>query len=229
MWRACGSVAVTFILCFSTSGVAKGEILLSYDFSGQSGSQETTPGSLAPGAVGLTPLDMKRSGGLNPHGHDNSFASTGWDLPAWNASDENFVSFGFAVEPGFQVNLTEVSITSTSNGPGVGRGALRTSLDDFASNLFEFNVQETATFDASVLGPITEDIAFRLVNNDALARNQGPIQNNGQWRITGLDVRGTAVPEPGSMLLLALAAVVGWAIRCRTRRNRVATQQVFAA
>ena len=87
------------LIGFSLSANAQVAI---WDFTGEDGDQASTSGT---SADNVTALDFARGADINPSGANNSISSNGWD-----SGDDRFFTFGFDVDPGFTVDLTNLVI-----------------------------------------------------------------------------------------------------------------------
>jgi hypothetical protein len=119
-------IFVVAFLFYAETAQAEYSFLASWDQNGQPGNQEYTAGiSYNPH---ITATILSRSG-LMPVTGTNSFGSSSW-------SREGYVQFGLTVDPGYHVNLNTFNFVSTTSNSGPAVLAVRTSVNDYASNFY---------------------------------------------------------------------------------------------
>ncbi len=206
-----------FALAMSQSTWAA--IIVDYDMDNEPGNQTSNTASIVDPNV--TALLLQRGTGLAASSALDSISSSAWD----DMSANDYLTFGFTVNAGYQANLGLVTFSSRSSGTGPGNLAIRTSLDGYTANVATFSQVGTAntsnSFDFSSLGTITGNLEFRIyAANNADATPPGNIASGGTFRVgtssgtnpdTHLIVNGTVtpVPEPASALLFATALAMG--------------------
>lgn len=187
-----------------------------YDFSGNGGAEvRSGPAAFDPLVV---PLDITRGSGLTSPSGSNSFNSAHWH----DRSAEDYISFGFAVLPGYEARLTSLNFTSRSSSSGPGTLAVRFSRDGYTHDLASWTQSGSrdanVAIDLSPLGSITRTAEFRIFSVSDLSAAGGTVASAGTWRIGTMTTPGAsnllsidgqiasiaAVPEPASWLLLTL-------------------------
>jgi hypothetical protein len=208
----------TFAVVFLASTLVHGSILVTWDLTGDPGSQVTEPAAF--NAPGITGAPMSRGAGLGPNAGLNSFNSNNWD----DEIDE-YIQFGFTVSPGNSVDLENLIIATRSSPTGPGTIGLFTSLDGFASAIHTFNQTPGDNFVNTVvdLTPLPAlspgPFLVRLIEiGDTQADGVGATLANGTFRVaefasggSSLDVQfnGTiaAVPEVSTFAVWAFLAL----------------------
>ena len=226
------SMAVCLLIVGNVCAPSSLAGIVVYDFSGTTGAQAL----LQPTAYDpqLAAWDLKRGSGLTMPSGLNSFNSAHWH----DMSPADYVSFGFTVATGHRAQLTELTLTSRSSGAGPAAMTLRSSRDDFASDLFSWsqapNSDTTVSADLSGLGEVLGATEFRIFSSSNRSANGGAIGTAGTWRIGSMNAPGTsnlmtiggevsaisAVPEPGSWLLLTMIGCASLLSKLPTRARQ---------
>ncbi|AFL85675.1 endonuclease/exonuclease/phosphatase family protein [Belliella baltica DSM 15883] len=159
-----------------------------WDFTGQPGNQAFNSGI---GSTNVNAINFTRGSGIAPTNAANSISSSGWSI-----SDENdYFSFGLEVEEGFQVTLNQLILATRASNTGPGKLALRSSLDNFSSNITVWdNVGTTFSnqnFELTSLDNLTGTIEFRIyANEDVRADGGSPIASGGTLRVANFSEGG---------------------------------------
>jgi hypothetical protein len=223
---------VAAVLGLTVSSARSDSILQQYEFQGQAGPER----SLAPSFVsaGLTGVDFTASPALTASAGVNSMNSSGWNLDNVN------YSFGFTIQPGEEVTVDQIVLTSRSSGTGPGFISLEASVDGAAPTVVASITQNGTNFNDETL-PITpvtatSSLTFFFVAANQTSANGGTIGSAGTFRIGDFNPPGTtptpftidgtispvsAVPEPSARMLATIGlSVVGITARLRKRASR---------
>lgn len=207
---------VAALIALAALAGAAGAQLAQWDFLGQPGNQVTNPGI---GSVNVAAMDLTRGAGLSPSAAANSFSASGF-----TAEPTDYFSFGFTVDPGFQVDLDDLFIGTRSSGTGPGTIGLFYNGDGFASPITTFDQSPGANFvnsivDLSSLPNLSGNVEFRLAQIGTTAANGGATGSGGTFRVTGyfaggvfaqnMGFTGTVIPAPGALALVGLAGLIG--------------------
>ncbi len=204
--------------------IAKADLvtnIVSWDLTGQAGNQDSSTPSAT--AAHITGIAITRGAGLTPFTIPNTFSSSGWESPAAldPALDTEYVSFGFTVAPGYQVDLNNALVTSRSNPGGPGTLGLYYNGNNFSSPLYTFIQPETTELQSDIpltqLTGLTGTIEFRIIeigntSNDSAAATDGsePFRL-AKYMDNAVQFNGTvtaAVPEPSAFLYGGLVCSV---------------------
>jgi len=210
IFGACAAVA-----CVPSAEAAQ---VVAWDMFGQPGNQVTTPSTSS--AANVTGKAFTRGPGLNPNSGNNSFNSNGFESTTQGAASDEFLEFGFTVDPGFFVDLDELIIGTRSSNTGPGMLGLYTSLDGFTSPVFTFVQSGTnflnSTIDLSGLPSITGDFTARIIEiGNTQADGDGANSGSGTFRVVDffddgnfIDTQFTGsvavVPEPSTCILMVI-------------------------
>lgn len=220
------------------SSVSQAQIIVGYNFSGSAGNQASEVPDTE--AIGVTASHLTRGAGLTAVSRPNTINSSGFQSSS-NFSDYSNDYYEFTVTPdsGWAMNLTELRLLVTRSfsvgmeGPAFG--VVRSSLDAFSSNIGTFGIPgetellgdplKTIDLSGDQFQNVTTEVTFRIYA-------YGTNDSSGQfWLFSpsadsagdGVQLLGSlspsAVPEPGSLALLALP-VVGFAVAAYRRRRQ---------
>jgi hypothetical protein len=205
-------------------GPASGAIIVDYNMDVLSGTPTSVgAASTAPGVTGLA---MTAGGGLSTisvSGPSAYFGTQGWDT----STADDFVEFGFTVQPGYVVEISQVSLSLQSRLRGPGVLGLYLSTNNFAGSTLlgtinmvgtgnDLNLVTPWVINVSVPSITTAgqlrimEIGNQAANGDALGT--GPAGSLRLFNTGGanVSVSGTvmlaAVPEPSHMAFVAVVA-----------------------
>lgn len=207
------------------AGAAQADLIVDWDLLGAPGNQATqAPNSAAANVSGLS--ITRGAGILATQTAANGFNSDGWAgaNPAVKADSNEYISFGFNVGAGYQVDLSSLAIGTRSSNTGPGSLGLFYSGDNFTTNLFTFTQVGTAfnnqIVDLSGLTGLQGNVEFRIIELNTTSANGGTTADGGTFRLTAyfvgstfdqnINFQGTvsAVPAPGALALLGLGGLV---------------------
>jgi hypothetical protein len=216
------AMAAAIALAGLGASAADGAVIVSWDLTGDPGNQTTEPAVSA--APNLTGSAMARGSGLTASAATHSFTATGFDGTAASpAVDPDYMSFGFTVAAGYEVDLSTLTIATRSSATAPGTIGLYYSGDNYAAPLATFT-QPNAQFLNSIvnlatLPNLTGTVEFRLIEiGDLQADGVGATASTGTFRIgeytadagvTFIDVNfdGTVIPEPAGVAMLGVGAI----------------------
>jgi hypothetical protein len=165
--------------------------------------------------------------------HANSFFANGWPTAASPVPTQNYFTFSTTPNAGFMISLSSMSLNVSIDNQGPSQFVVRTSLDNFASNvatpftplvnnpsLYTFNF---ATYLQGIgqPGPFTSPIEFRMYGYAASNSNSHLWLESTTATPNAIDLTGsvTPVPEPthGLGIVAAGAGLLGlcWQLRRR--------------
>ncbi|MDX9910932.1 MAG: PEP-CTERM sorting domain-containing protein [Phycisphaerales bacterium] len=207
------------------AGAAQADLITDWDLLGAVGTEAfVAPNSSAANVSGQN--IVRGPGLLGSFTAANGFNTDGWGAaPAASpALDTDYVSFGFDVASGYQVDLTSLAIGTRSSNTGPGSLGLFSSADGFTTNLFTFTQVGTAfnnqIINLSSLTGLTGSVEFRIIQLGNTSANGGTTADGGTFRLTAyfvgstfdqnINFQGTvsAVPAPGALALLGLGGLV---------------------
>jgi len=135
-------IAWLLLLGMMWPGSAGADLLLGFDVSGLAGNQVTTTNSVAAANISVASPNARitRGAGLTGTSAGNSMASSGWTLPggatAANAVTSNdYHRVILMPDSGYLVTVTNISVRLMRSSTGPTNFTLRSSVDDFASDL----------------------------------------------------------------------------------------------
>lgn len=164
--------------------------LAQWDFVGEPGNQAFTSGT---GSDQVSANNFTRGAGLVAGAANNSISSSSWSITDLN----DYYTFGFEVEEGFEVELEELILATRSSAAGPGSLALRYNGDGFTENIATWTNTGTAfsneKIDLSNLGKLTGPVEFRIVLNEDVRADgaAGSIQSGGTLRVANFAEGGS--------------------------------------
>ena len=201
------------VVTLALSGIANAALAVKYDFTGAAGDQVSTAATMA--VAGLTAADVFRGSGLTASAAVNSISSTGWSIGGLDLND--YYSFSVTPQAGWTMTLESITFGERRSLTGIRDWEIRSSLDGFSAALGSGNVpDDTSTRNQSVLLPgsfanLGSGVEFRIYGFTAEAAG-------GTWRLSsasggvGVEVYGSAVPEPHEYAMLAGLGLIGFAL-----------------
>src|SRR5262245_17099827 len=116
---------------------ARGAIV-TYDFTGATGDQASTPATGV--ASGLSASVIDRGPGVTASAAANSISASGWSTSGIDLNDY----YGFTLTPsgGFTLNVDSLTFSERRSATGITAISVRSSLDGFASDLFTATVPD---------------------------------------------------------------------------------------
>jgi hypothetical protein len=185
------AAALTSGVLFAVPATAQDTIVSYATFPGD-GDRELIAGDTT--LTGVTGIDMTRGGGLLPASGFNAFNSNGWATNVEGTptvvNTAAYVEIGFSLDPGFTATLDSLILGSDSSGSGPSQVGVFSSLDNFATPIF--NVAENGSFsnsiiDLSSLGTVSGDFTLRFQNTGGSATADparvGDMDENSTWRV----------------------------------------------
>lgn len=180
-------LAGLFLLATATT---QGQLIQMYNFTNSAGNEANLPadGQPANGQLGT----IKRGSGLSTAPGANTFAATNFTLGTAIDFDDYF-EFDITANTGFFLNLDSVAVTERRSGTGIRKFAVRSSLDNYGSDLKTFSVPDETTNRPNQkvsLGTEFKDVAggtpvrFRYYGYEA----EG---TGGTWRLDSIRIYGT--------------------------------------
>jgi hypothetical protein len=176
-------------------------------------------------AANVSGANLTRGAGLTANAGANSMNSFGW-----NNQTTDYYQFGLTVDPGYMVNISQLSIGTRSSATGPGTMGLYVSTDNFVNTslLTTFSQAPGAILVSSLvpfstLNDLTDTIYFRLIQIGTTAANNAATTGpTGTFRVANysttisFDLTGSVAPVPapipGAVWLLGsgLLGLGGW-------------------
>ena len=133
-------LALALAATWAAAPGANAAFIVQYEMFGEPGTQTfNAPTATAAGATGA---NLTRGSGLTPNDGDNSMNSRGWVGPDAN----DFYSFGFDVNAGFDANVESFRFATRSSGTGPGFVNVYYSVDGGAETLLGTITQSGTAF-----------------------------------------------------------------------------------
>jgi len=104
--------------------------LATFDFTGESGSQTSTPS--ASKATGVIAGDVKRASALTAVSGSDSMNASGWTT-ASHADSSKYYTLSLTPPSGCTLDITSISVDTSASNSGPSNGAVATSADSFAA------------------------------------------------------------------------------------------------
>lgn len=166
--------------------------LTTWDLTDAPGNQAATPATAD--AAHVHGLPLTRGAGVTPAAGVHSLGATGWD----DLDPGDWFSFGFSVDPGWRIDLTELRIATRASATGPANVELRSSLDGFAARIGAITNGSTgatnATLDLRALTDVTGTFELRVFAADVASAGGGVVGSQGSLRITRFTVGSATFP-----------------------------------
>ncbi len=177
---------ILMIMLLFTLNTVQATLLSSYTFTDAIGNEATFEPDNQPNNATLSA--MSRGNGLTPKKAMNTFNAQSWSTGTLDMTDY----YALTIQPhcGFEMTLTSLTLDEKRSGMGIRNWLIRSSLDDFATDLSTFNVpddtslrnDQTITLNASFEN-LTGPVEFRIYGFNAES-------GAGTWRIDNLHING---------------------------------------
>ncbi len=199
--NGCSSLQADLLLTYNLLGIGG----VPASVSPNSTSNQIVGGNLTRGS-GL----IASTGGLNGA---NSFSSTGWN----SLTNQDYVSFGFQVNPGYQATIENVQFRTNAENSAPANIGLFASKDAFGTAVASFGILTGDatywTLNTSTMQPVSGAIEFRFYAINSSSIGGGIVGENGALMFGNFaeernaqffQVNGTvtAVPEPSTIAML---------------------------
>lgn len=202
------------------SGVARADLLVGWDFGGISG---ITAGSVtsnvahASGDMTDTSLMLiSRGSGVTPSSNTGGYAANSWATTAFDTTD--YFEFGAASDGGWQFDVTNVIFNIRRSTSGPTNFVVRSSVDNFASDLSTFVAVANSTYSSAINLSGQTGVTIRLYGYGATA-GTGSANLGGTGNDLVLEGTMAVVPEPGTLAGLSLGLLALYGARRRKMRG----------
>lgn len=210
------------LVVVSLAAATQADLLVGWDFLSEPGNQAASTSIVE--ATGVQQSLLTRGSGLSASTGTNSLNSSGWTVggdadTALAAND--FLEWTVAASPGYSFSLTNFSFRWTRSSTGPTNLTLRSSLDNFVSDLGTWIKTDTtaANYEQALsLGPTT-GVTFRLIGYRAGASaGTSRMTDGANFGQAGIDfaVFGQVIPEPATAILFTVS--LGFLGLARRRR-----------
>lgn len=208
----------SLVLLAGAGTAAQGQ-LITFSFTGAAGNET----SFAPDAQpsGAFVSDMSRGSGISPSSTSGTFNSSGWTTSS-GIDANDYYTFSIAPDANYSLSVSSLTLDERRSGTGIRNWSVRSSLDDFGSDLSFFSVPDDtltriaqSTAFGSAFESLSSAVEFRFYGF-------GAESGAGTWRIDNVQVNGTltAVPEPEEYAMLASLGLLGFAAYRHIQRRR---------
>ena len=225
----CARLAIATLVTLILFGSVKADTIAAWTF-------ETS----VPATAGPFAAEVGTGSASGSHAGTVTYSS-----PAGNGSAHSFSSNTWTIGDYYQFQVSTADIsgiqldwdqTSSNTGPRDYRLAYSTDLVNFtdintysvlanaapnpawnattSSSIYHF----TSNLSSNTALENMSSVYFRLIDNSTVSANNGTVAAGGTDRVDNFTVTGTVVPEPGSIILLGIAGLLGLASFKRRRK-----------
>jgi len=208
------------------------EIILSWNTFGNLGTETTEPSVFNDPSFANANLTL--GGGLTPAANGNRFGGSGWfdtgntgagNTIAESVAGNNYIQFVVTPTGGASFSATSFVFGFDRSATGPSSVTLRSSFDNFSSDLGAFTVAATQTngntINISGLNNLSTAITFRLYGTGATGTGgTGGFDTGSDARNVVFNGTITAVTEPTSLALLGMAGCTGLVTAYRRRKSK---------
>ncbi|MEN8218732.1 MAG: ExeM/NucH family extracellular endonuclease [Pseudomonadota bacterium] len=174
----------TILILLFTLNTVQAELLSTYTFTDAIGNEATIEPDNQPNNGTLSAIN--RGTGLTPKKAKDTFNAQNWSTGTLDLTD--YYSLTIQPKCGFEMTLTSLTLDEKRSNKGIRNWSIRSSLDDFATDLKTFQVPDdtklrnaqTITFSFPHL---TSPVEFRIYGFNAEA-------GTGTWRIDNVYING---------------------------------------
>ncbi|HMO03676.1 MAG TPA: choice-of-anchor D domain-containing protein [Kiritimatiellia bacterium] len=191
------SLLLALLCVVLTVRPAQAELLLGFDLTGLAGNQDTTTNTTAAANISTVAPNARitRGSGLVAASASGSMSASSWTMPAAatiaNAITSNdYFTLRVVPDAGYLIDVTNFSWRTTRSGTGPTNYVLRSSVDDFGSDIAEWrNTGTTSNFVTTVSITSSTGVEFRVygfktANNAGTAR----IADGASFGSSGIDL-----------------------------------------
>lgn len=212
------------MLCGLAVSSARADLLLAFDFAGYAGSE--VQGTSTVSSVGIAPNALiTRGAGLTASANGDRFNAQGWD-GFTTASDaltgNNYFEFSITPTGGNLMTITSVFFQVQRSNTGASNLVLRSSADSYATDLGSLinfaNATVTTPLTVNLSGNssfenLSAPLTFRIIGYTGASGGSTGFEGTGN----DIQVFGSVVPEPGSVVLFGMGVALIATLRRRTQ------------
>ena len=212
------------LCCLLSASVVWGDLLLGWDMNGLGGGigalTEVVTSIVEHAQIQESSI-IRRAGGMTTQGANNAFVTGGWSTTDINdaLANDNFINWTVSSTAGFQFNVTNFSWRISRNTTGPTGLVLRSSLDNFSTDLAVYALTNTSQTEFQIPlsgGVMTTSVEYRVYgfgSSSALFGLQR-INDGSGFGQNGIDMAifgdVEPIPEPQGLVLLVLGCLIAW-------------------
>ena len=153
------------------AGPARGDVLLSWDFNGNSGSETTVTAGTIASNLGVGSGVISRGAGLTAGGNANRYNASGWAVTniANAISGNDYMEFSLNFNNTHSFSIDDIAFNWQRSNSGPRELALRSSLDSYGSNIQSFTIVDndsvqsfTATLGGATYSGLEQNVTLRF-------------------------------------------------------------------
>ena len=165
------ATAIVAMAAVAAGPQARAEVLLSWDFNGNSGDETTVTADTISADLGVGSGVISRGAGLTASGNGSRFNATGWATTSIaNAiSGNDYMEFSLNFNDTHSFSIDDIDFIWQRSGTGPREVALRSSLDGYGANIQTFTIADstssqpfTATLGGATYSDIQQNVTFRF-------------------------------------------------------------------
>ncbi len=165
------ATAIVAAVAIAAGPTARGDVLLSWDFAGKTGSESTVTAGTIDSNLGAGSGVISRGAGLTAATNGDRFNATGWAATSIaNAiSGNDYMEFSLNFNDTHSFSIDDIAFNWQRSSTGPRELALRSSLDSYAANIQTFTILDntgtqtfTATLGGATYSGLERDVTFRF-------------------------------------------------------------------
>jgi hypothetical protein len=196
--------------------------IVTFEFSSLLGNEVSASSNFV--TTGLNASTLTRGSGLTATNNAQRFNAENWSTGTLDAT--KYFEFTISAQTGYQFGVTSIDLTHQRSGTGPVTFTLRSSTDNYTSNLGSVTIGDVTTTQASSFSSITltalSTVTFRVFGSSAEgAGGSWGIGDSSTASANDLVINGavSAVPEPSTYAaILGAITLVGTAFYRRKRQ-----------
>lgn len=186
---------ILLLIVYFASKASQAQLLQQYNFTGAGGNETTYSPDGQPENGVLS--QIKRGTGISPSPGGGSFSGVNFTLDS-QVDSSDYYDFGMAANASFFLSLDSIVVGERRSNTGIRKFAVRSSLDNFSTDLQVFDVPDSASFRYNQKVSLGDNFKNIAGETPVHFRYYGFLaeSNAGTWRLDSIRVYGVITNFP---------------------------------